>query len=59
MNSQFGGVDNGSLKDISSENEKLRQMLDQVLNILRLDVFVNDYLPEKVELSEVVTHAIK
>jgi len=45
---------NSSLADIKAENKKLKSSLEQVLNILRLDAFVNDYVPEKVNLSEIV-----
>ena len=47
-----------ALSDISSENEKLRKNLEQALSLLRLDTFVNDYMPEKVDLVELLTHTI-
>ena len=44
--------------DILAENEKLKTSLEQALNLLRLDAFVNDYRPERVELADVVTQMI-
>ncbi|GGA32065.1 sensor histidine kinase [Paenibacillus physcomitrellae] len=38
------------LGDIVQENEKLKSHLEQALNILRLDEFANDYVPERIEL---------
>lgn len=49
---------NAAFDDIVHENEKLKKSLEQALNILRLEAFVNDYVPEKVELAEVVTAVI-
>ncbi len=42
------------LEDIQSENTKLKEQLEQSLNILRLDQFAQDYVPEKLDLIEVV-----
>jgi len=49
---------NEALTDIKNENTKLKNSLEQVLNLLRLDAFVNDYVPEKVVLAELVQHTI-
>jgi len=46
------------LSDIMAENKKLKNSLEQSLNLLRLDAFVNDYVPEKVNLVELVQHTI-
>ena len=46
------------LSDIALENEKLKTNLDQALNILRLDEFANDYVPECVELNDLVCSVI-
>ncbi len=44
--------------DISMENEKLKKNLEQVLNLLRLDQFSNDYISEKVDLSDIIKNVI-
>lgn len=44
--------------DIRNENNKLMQQLEQSLNILRLDQRVNDYMPKKVNLADLVTEVI-
>lgn len=46
------------LADIVLENEKLKSNLEQALNILRLDEFANDYVPECIELNELVSSVI-
>lgn len=48
----------GALDDIELENEKLKSNLEQALNILRLDEFSNDYVPERVELHALVSTVI-
>lgn len=47
-----------ALGDISLENEKLKRNLEQALNILRLDEFSNDYVPERVDLHGLVNMVI-
>ncbi|BAE85468.1 sensor histidine kinase [Desulfitobacterium hafniense] len=47
-----------ALKDIALENEKLKRNLEQALNILRLDEFANDYVPERVDLHGLVSAVI-
>lgn len=42
------------LEDIVIENRKLKEQLEQSLNILRLDKFSQDYVPEKHDLLELV-----
>jgi signal transduction histidine kinase len=49
---------NTAVIDILSENAKLKNNLEQALNILRLDAFANDYAPEKVQLAELVQATI-
>lgn len=46
------------LADIALENEKLKSNLDQALNILRLDEFGSDYVPERIELRDLVSSVI-
>jgi two-component system, OmpR family, sensor histidine kinase YxdK len=46
------------LADIVLENEKLKNNLEQALNILRLDEFANDYVPECIELNDLVCSVI-
>lgn len=46
------------IDDIRNENNKLMQQLEQSLNILRLDQRVNDYMPKKVKLADLVTEVI-
>ncbi len=46
------------LKDIQTENIKLKEQLEQSLNILRLDQFSQDYVPEKIDLLEVVNSVV-
>ncbi len=46
------------LEDIQTENTKLKEQLEQSLNILRLDQFSQDYVPEKQDLLEVVNSVI-
>lgn len=47
-----------ALVDISLENEKLKRNLEQALNILRLDEFSNDYVPERVDLHGLINMVI-
>jgi signal transduction histidine kinase len=47
-----------TLGDIALENEKLKRNLEQALNILRLDEFSNDYVPERVDLQALVSKVI-
>lgn len=47
-----------ALGDIGLENEKLKRNLEQALNILRLDEFANDYVPERVDLHALVSAVI-
>lgn len=46
------------LEDISLENEKLKKNLEQALNVLRLDEFSSDYVPEKTDLMKLLTSVI-
>lgn len=46
------------LSDINSENQKIKIQLEELLNILRFDEFSNDYIPEKINLKEIVNSAI-
>lgn len=46
------------LTDIALENEKLKTNMEQLLNLLRLDEFSNDYVPERVDLLELVQAVI-
>lgn len=52
------GRDNVSVKDIKAENDKLKLQLEQSLNVLRLDRFVKDYMPERISLIELITTTI-
>jgi hypothetical protein len=47
-----------ALSDIALENEKLKRNLEQALNVLRLDEFANDYVPERVDLHALVSAVI-
>ncbi|RAP73398.1 sensor histidine kinase [Paenibacillus montanisoli] len=47
-----------AMSDIALENEKLKANMEQVLNLLRLDEFSNDYVPERVDLMELVQAVI-
>lgn len=49
---------NTALLDIYIENEKLKKNLEQSLNILRLDTFANDYVPERINLAVLATRII-
>ncbi|HEX2947193.1 MAG TPA: sensor histidine kinase [Clostridia bacterium] len=47
------GIDTGAmemLSNLNEENTKLNNILEQVLNILRLEDFTSDYVPESVDL---------
>ncbi|AZN39039.1 sensor histidine kinase [Paenibacillus albus] len=46
------------LADIAAENEKLKANLEQSLNLLRLDEFSNDYVPESLDLYALVKAVI-
>ncbi len=46
------------LEDIILENNKLKEQLEQSLNILRLDEFSKDFLPEKQYLLKIVKTVI-
>ncbi|REE83923.1 hypothetical protein A8990_116102 [Paenibacillus taihuensis] len=48
----------GVLSDIAAENEKLKASLEQSLNLLRLDEFSNDYVPESLDLYALVNAVI-
>jgi OmpR family two-component system sensor histidine kinase YxdK len=50
--------DTSYLKDIKEENDKLKINLEQCLNVLRLEDFSKDYVPEKVNLIKLVNDAI-
>lgn len=43
-----------SLEDIVSENRKLKELLEQSLNVLRMEQFSQDYVPEKHDILEIV-----
>ncbi|SFD38688.1 sensor histidine kinase [Clostridium uliginosum] len=45
-------------KDIIEENCKLQDNLEGALNVFRVESFSKDYIPEKVNLKELVTRAI-
>ncbi len=47
-----------ALQDIINENVKLKEQLEQSLNILRLGEFAKDYLPQKSNLVELVKNVI-
>ena len=53
-----GNPSDGTIADVVAENEKLKKGLEQALNVLRLDVFANDYVPEKLELGKLVNDVI-
>ena len=46
------------MADIVLENEKLKSNLEQALNILRLDEFASDYIPECIELRDLASSVI-
>lgn len=46
------------VQDIMEENDKLKKSLEECLNVLRLDEFATDYIPERVNLSEIVSNVI-
>ncbi|MEH6940873.1 sensor histidine kinase [Bacillus sp. JJ722] len=46
------------LEDIKEENEKLKINLEESLNVLRLDEFSRDYIPEKLSLQRLVLDVI-
>lgn len=47
-----------AIEDIKEENMKLKQNLEECLNVLRLDDFSRDYMPEKVNIHSIVTQVI-
>ena len=53
-----GNPSDGTAADVAAENEKLKKGLEQALNLLRLDAFANDYVPEKLELGKLVQQVI-
>ncbi|MDK2587052.1 sensor histidine kinase [Romboutsia sedimentorum] len=46
------------IQDIMEENNKLKKNLEECLNVLRLDEFATDYIPERVNLSEIVSNVV-
>ena len=46
------------INDILEENKKLQDNLEETLNLFRLDEFSKDYIPEKVNLKELINDAI-
>jgi len=46
------------IEDILEENKKLQDNLEETLNLFRLDEFAKDYIPEKVNLRELVNSAV-
>lgn len=46
------------IRDIKAENEKLKGNLEESLNILRLDEFSRDYIPEKISLQRLVLDTV-
>ncbi|MBU3156088.1 sensor histidine kinase [Clostridium estertheticum] len=50
--------DSDFLYDILEENKKLQDNLEETLNLFRLDEFAKDYIPEKVNLREIVNSAV-
>lgn len=47
-----------ALKDITLENDKLLSSLDMVLNIMRLQEFAKDYVPEEFDLADEINQII-
>lgn len=45
-------------QDIIEENFKLKENLESALNVFRLEEFSKDYIPEKVNLKELVAKAV-
>ncbi|MBZ9608903.1 sensor histidine kinase [Clostridium estertheticum] len=46
------------IDDILEENKKLQDNLEETLNLLRLDEFAKDYIPEEINLRELVASAV-
>lgn len=46
------------IEDIAEENKKLEQNLEGALNIFRLQSFEKDYVPERINLKQLVTAVI-
>ncbi len=51
-------IPKGALTAVGEENERLRSILDQVLNIMRLEEFSKDYIPESTDLAASVKKVI-
>lgn len=49
---------NVEVADIRLENDKLKHQLEQSLNVLRLDRFVQDYMPERYSIRALLTEVI-
>lgn len=47
-----------AMKDITLENNKLLSSLDMVLNIMRLQEFAKDYVPEEFDLADEINQII-
>lgn len=47
-----------AMADVVAENEKLKANMEQALNVLRLDEFSSDYVPERVDLLELAQAVI-
>lgn len=47
-----------AMKDITLENDKLLSSLDMVLNIMRLQEFAKDYVPEEFDLADEINQII-
>jgi hypothetical protein len=56
--SEAGYMNDVAISDIMYENDKLKNSMEQALNMIRLDAFVNDYLPERIELADLVSGTI-
>lgn len=50
--------DSSFIKDVLEENKKLQDNLEETLNLFRLDEFSKDYIPEKINLKELVLNAV-
>ncbi|MFL0249543.1 sensor histidine kinase [Clostridium neuense] len=53
-----GNIDTEVIKNIEEENYKIKNGLDQVLNVIRLDQFSRDYEPEVVDLVALLKKTI-
>ncbi len=54
----IGSNNPSKLDDIETENTKLKEQLEQSLNILRLEQFSQDYIPAKNDLLEILRSVI-